>query len=405
MPLLKLNNLTPASLRQISPPLLFELLSPYAEFFRRSGYPQFPATPPAADDDTALDCDAVYRLVLSTEHDCPEKLDEALFFINRVADRSHGPILAAAAEKADPPLEFDEEASAADLAVLLWLRSPRLLEALHAEEHIDQERAHTFFICGKSQPPPLSFRRLTEEDLDRLGASLAPWFAKRGRGRACRVFKFERKDAIWFMIRHGDLVQRHATYSLKTHQESSSRFRPQVHDSIVFRPHTGELGICAPGLQLLREYTRLMGRVLFGDETYFRVFTKYSLEPLRAGPSCLELLSPDEDIAWASLTRVTFTHPGRVAEKVTLACSDVFDFLSRSALQIPPGAIHSATLRVQFHDGGGPRDFLINSASKARHFEDQCHLALEGFLLRRGFIVPAPQPRDDAPTQLDMVAV
>ncbi len=405
MPRLSLNNLSSAALRRISPPILFELLHPYREFFRKAGYPDFPVTAPGPDDDDAINCDAVLSLVLSTEHDCPEKLDEALFFINSVADVAHVSALQAAADRAEPPLDLDDEATAADIAVHIWLRAPRLIETIHAEEQIEQVGAHTFFIRGKRHPLPTDYRRLTPQELDTLGASLAPWFGIRRRGHACRVFQFNRPDGLWFLFRHGDLVQRQPTYSLKTHQESSSRFRPQVHDCIVFRPATGELGIRAPGLQLLRVYTKLMGRVLFGDESYFHAFPKYSLEPLRKGVACLTLTGPDDDISWASLTRIVFTHPGRTSERVTLACADVFDFLSRTGLTLPPGAIHAATFRVQFNNGEPSREFSINSSSKARHLEDVDHITLERFLLRRGFIVPAPDPGNDAPTQIDMVAV
>ena len=380
MPRLIFNNLTPSALQRISPPILFELLSPYREFFRKGGYPDFPASAPGAEDDEAINCDAVLRLVLGTEYDCPEKLDDI------VALAKTG-------------------ASAADIAVRIWLRDPRLIETIYAEAQIEQVGAHTFFTRGKRYPLPTDYRRLEAEQLDTLGSSLAPWFGKRRRGHACRVFQFTRSDGIWFLFRHGDLVQRQATYSLKTHQESSSRFRPQVHDCIVFRPATGELAICAPGLQLLREYTKLMGRVLFGDDAYFRVFLKYTLEPLRQGVASLNLTEPDDDVTSATLTKIVFTHPGRTSEKVTLACSDVFDFLTRSQMMIPPGAIHAATFRVQFNNGEPSREFSINSTSKARHLDDINHSAMERFLLRRKFIVPAPEPKIDEPTQLDMVAV
>lgn len=405
MPRLSLSNLTSNALRSVSPPVLFELLHPYSEFFCKGGYPEFPRSAPGLGDEEAINCDAVLRLVLSTEHDCPEKLDEALFFINSVADPAHAGILQLAAERASPPLDLDDEATAADIAVRIWLKSPRLIESIHAEEQIDQLGAHTFFTRRKRQPLPTEYRRLTSDDLDTLGSSLAPWFGKRRRGHACRVFQFPRPDGIWFLFRHGDLVQRQATYSLKTHEESSARFRPQVHDCIVFRPTTGELGIRAPGLQLLREYTKLMGRVLFGDDSYFRAFPKYSLEPLRQGSASLTLTERDDDVAWVTLTKIVFTHPGRTSERVALACSDVFDFLARTNLSLPPGPLHAATFRIQFNNGEPPREFPINSASKARHLDDIDHLALERFLLSRGFIVPAPEPSSDEPTQLDMVAV
>ena len=405
MPRLIFNNLTPSALQRISPPILFELLSPYREFFRKGGYPDFPASAPGAEDDEAINCDAVLRLVLGTEYDCPEKLDEAMFFINSVADAGHDTALQSVIARAHPPFDFDDESTAADIAVRIWLRDPRLIETIYAEAQIEQVGAHTFFTRGKRYPLPTDYRRLEAEQLDTLGSSLAPWFGKRRRGHACRVFQFTRSDGIWFLFRHGDLVQRQATYSLKTHQESSSRFRPQVHDCIVFRPATGELAICAPGLQLLREYTRLMGRVLFGDDAYFRVFLKYTLEPLRQGVASLNLTEPDDDVTSATLTKIVFTHPGRTSEKVTLACSDVFDFLTRSQMTIPPGAIHAATFRVQFNNGEPSREFSINSTSKARHLDDINHSAMERFLLRRKFIVPAPEPKIDEPTQLDMVAV
>lgn len=405
MPRVSFSNLTHSVLRRISPPILFELLNPHREFFIQAGYAAFPAQCPGRDDDATFDCTAIHTLIHSAAHDCPEKLDEALYFINSVADGDHSDRLLFGAGKAKVELNLDDDSTAADIAVRVWMRAPRIIESLHAEEHIEKAATLTFFVPAKRFPPPTEYRRLTTAQLEDIGRSLAPWFQKRKRGNACRVFQFHRADGVWFLVRHGDLLQRRATYSLETNQESSARFRPQVHDSIVFRPETGELGIRASGLLLVREYTKLMGRALFGDDTYFRSFAKYSLEPLRRGASSLAVTDHDDDVSRVVLTKIVFTHPGRATERVSLSCADVFEYLTRNNFALPPGALHAATFRVQFNDGGPPRELAIKSTSKARHLDDIDNFAFERFLLSRGFIVPAPEPSSDETTQLDMVAV
>jgi hypothetical protein len=402
MPRLTLGNLTPATLRKISPAILFELLHPFAKFFRSSGYPNFPDSPPVEKADEPIDCDAVFRFVTSAEYDCPERLDEALFFINSVAAVDHAQALIDSAERHGVEIPLGDDASAADIAVYLWLHAPRLVERRHAEAQIGRAATLTFYRPAKRTPPPADYRTLTDAELDSLGGSLAPWFHKRKRGNACRVFQFKRPEGVWFLIRHGDLVQRHAAYSLQTHEECTSRYRPQVHDSILFRPSTGELGIRASGINLLRLYSTVMGRALFGDEDYFRATPKYSLGPLRKGAEILDTSDWREEIAWITLTRLKFQHPGRSGEAVTIKASDVYDYLKQSKTKFPVGTLYAATFRVQFASGSEPREFAITSDTKARQFNDADHLVLDRFLMTRGFIVAQPVP-ENVPTQLTLV--
>jgi hypothetical protein len=401
VPRLSLSNLHPDSLRRITPAVLFELLQPYRDFFRRSGYPTFPDSPPP-DEKDAFDYDAIYHFVTSAEFDCPERLDEALYFINGVASDLHAAALLEAATKERIELDLPADASAGDVAVRTWLRAPRLIEMRHAEGQIGRDTTLTFYRPAKRTPAPADYHTLTDDELDSLGRSLAPWFHNRKRGHACRVFQFKRPEGIWFLVRHGDLVHRRATYSLKTHEESTSRYRPQVHDSIVFRPATGELGIRATGIQLLRLYSTVMGRWLFGDDDYFRAQPKYTLEPLRRGPSVLDTGEFREEIAWIALTRLKFAHPGRLSESVTVKCADVFGYFGQAGIDFPTGVLRGATFRVQFAAGEAPREFSITSDTKARQLKDADHIALERFLMTRGFIVAQEAP-EDAPTQLTLV--
>lgn len=388
-------------MRRISPPLLFELLRPYRDFIRRNGYPNFPDSPPAAGDDP-IDCDAIFRLVTSAEYDCPERLDEALYFINSVASTDHVQALLEAARSQGVTVDLGDDASVGDIAVHLWLHAPRLIERRHAEAQIGRAATLTFYRPAKATPAPAEYHTLTDEELREMGRSLAPWFHNRRRGRACRVFQFKRRDGVWFLIRHGDLVQRSATYSLKTHEESTSRYRPQVHDAIFYRPATGELGIRASGIGLLRFYSKIMGRWLFGDDDFFRATPKFTLEPLRAGRSVLEADDFREDIAWITLTRLKFAHPGRRMESVTIKACDVYDYLEQSRTDFPTGALRGATFRVQFASGDGPRDFSITSDTKARQLNDEDHVILHQFMMARGFIVAQPIP-ENVPTQLTLV--
>lgn len=404
MPRLSFSNLTQSALRRISPPILFELLHPHRDFFVRSGYASFPDRCPAANDDYAFDCNLVHALVLKGGHDCPGQLDEALYFINSAAASEHTDRLLFAAAKAGVELDLPDDPTAADIAVRVWLRAPRLIESLHADEHIDRAATLTFFTPAKRWPKPAEYRRLAAEELDEIGRTIAGWFARRKRGSACRVFQFHRTDGVWFLIRHGDLLQRRATYNLETNQESSARFRPQVHDTVLFRPETGELGVCAQGMRLVRLYSETMGRFLFADPEYFAAFPKYTLEPLRRGPDCLDTTDVRSEVAWIMLTKLCFAHPASSADRVRIAATDVFEFLEESRMPFPTGPLYSATFRVQFAGSTKPREFAISSDTKARQLRDADYFTLERFLILRGFIVAKPELHD-ASTQLNLVAI
>ncbi|HMQ28909.1 MAG TPA: TPM domain-containing protein, partial [Acidimicrobiales bacterium] len=94
----------------------------------------------------------------------------------------------------------------ADVAVQVWLPDRQLQEAEHAQQYLYRPRSFEYSQTDRAEVPPFvmppaaRFRAL-ERELD-------DWFEERRRGRGTRVFAYQRDDAVWFLVRHGEPYKR-----------------------------------------------------------------------------------------------------------------------------------------------------------------------------------------------------
>src|SRR4030067_605692 len=117
-----------------------------------------------------------------------------------------------------------------------------------------------------------------------LQTDLDDWFERKKRGRGSRVFVFPRKDAVWFMIRHGDPYKREGIFEGK---EPVAFFQPEKYDVLVYDPSLGDIRMNASSQGGKDLYRRKFGLHVFGNEDFFTVRKKYTLEPLRKGDASI----------------------------------------------------------------------------------------------------------------------
>ena len=261
---------------------------------------------------------------MNPDENMPHRLVDALYLINEMATDEGMDALIDAARQSGRVLDAGPKATPADVAVEVWLRWPELLDQKHAETLITRPRSFEYFLGRRGEP-----RTVPPDDPDKrtaLEALLDDWFSANRRGRGSRVFRFDRDDRVWFLVRHGLPVKREGT--LNNRKSDSVFYRPEKHDVVVFDAKRDELGINAAGKKEKKLYCELFGDHLFGERDYFPSDKKYTLDPLRRdGPSAL-VCSDVDGLENVTLVELWFFHGGKHTEIEIRKATDVFAALT-----------------------------------------------------------------------------
>jgi hypothetical protein len=137
---------------------------------------------------------------------------------------------------------------------------------------------------------------------------LGPWFEDNARTGICRIHVREEPGGTSFVIRHGDLLKRIGVFD-EDGNSSSKILRPERVDVAHYRHHTGEWQISGIGRRLQELYRQAFGTVHHASSNALVHSRRYSLEPLREGPSILRC-DPNSRIQFAQLASLKIELPG-----------------------------------------------------------------------------------------------
>jgi len=281
-------------------------------------------------------------------------------------------------------LDGDDEHSAADIAIQVWLQNSDILERKHAEQFVFKPKSFEYYQTDHDEPPV--FASLPVATRQRLERELDDWFEEKRRGRGARVFAYPDQHEVRFLVRHGEPFKREE--SLAGADVSSVCYRPLKYDVVVYDRQLGELRINARLAGEKKLYRQLFGKHLFGDENCFPGTAKYTLEPLReAGADSLACFDI-EGIESIVLTEVQFFWGGAQGEVEIRKAADVFAALEARGRQMPERArIIKAIFKVKFADSNTPRSVKLRPSNIAEYTRDSDALLLEQWLQLRGFII------------------
>jgi hypothetical protein len=221
------------------------------------------------------------------------------------------------------------------------------------------------------------------------------------RGRGAKVQWFIRRDELWFLVRHGDLLKREE--SIDGAKSSSVCFRPAKYDVLVYDRTNGDLRIYAGTKGEKNTYQSLFGRVFFGEDDHFQAKICFTLDPIRTlGPSsvnCMEIPGL-ESITLCEIQRVIGGEP---AEIIVNRSDDLFQLYESRGADFPAGGeLIRAKFRVKFSAGRSPRTVVVHPPNRAQYSRDDDAAWVEAWLLERGFIRPRGCKRDG---RLDVAGV
>jgi len=336
-------------------------------------------------DEEEFDYEKLVELLLTPEDGFPVKLADALHHINEMSTAEAMNDLLEAAEENELELDVGDDPTPADVALQIWLADKDLLEEAHAEQQLFL-RARSFeYSLGKAKGPT-SFTPPTTAVRKALEAALDAWFVKRKRGPHSRVFVFPdaKEDEVWFLVRHGEPMDRRGI--IKGGESAVSLERPEKYDVVVYNTKRDELRINAASKGEKALYVMEFGRHLFGDKDYFSSDGKYTLEPLRDLRE--EALECDDvpGLEWVRLKEIHYYRGGSQKEIEVRKAQDYFASLRDQGRSMPPKApIIRAKFEVKFDNAKTTRVVAVTPPNRAQYTRDEDSVAVEVWLEERGF--------------------
>lgn len=367
----------PDMLRQFEPSILIRIVLTAEGFFASKAFPI-----PDPNNGDEIDYEALADILADPDEEMPGDLVDGLHLISELGNEACFDELLHMAGEAD--IAVGEEVTPQDLAALIWLTKPRLLQQKAQESNF--ERRKTFESFAPADPAMAIDPAVLPEDLADLEAALREYFRGKKKGRRCRVFRKNTPDAVHFYVQHGQACRREP--SVKGEESTCTFFRPERTDMVILDTANPELRINSASAPDMRKYRELFGLHLFGSAETFRYADKYSLEPLRKlGQASLEC-SDFPDLESARLTELEMDWGGALNNKSVEKADDVFTALEIRNAAIPDEpALKKAKIKVKLKGVKKPRVLSLVAGNKSGYPRSEESALLEDWLRAREFIV------------------
>lgn len=371
-------------LEHVEPKALFRLLKKFSDFFKAEGV--IPAT--ARD----IDHDRLALVLAAPSEQMPAHLMADLFYWDEVAQMAQMEDLNEIAEKHG--IDFSDEVTIEEAALLVRLDAPNDLEDLHAVYHAHgllrkKKRFLSYFATVANLP---KWRKPTQKMLARFAQDMDRWYAGQKKGRGTRVSVIDKMDAAWFVVRHGGTFKREN--AVENGKPTIVFYRPEAYDLLIYYYLQGELAIYNDGdsKKERRAYCLNLGKNLFRNAAFFEQHDaqKFSLAPLREkGQAAMDCDGVD-GVNSARFCRLRYRHAGNHNHRVTHTAHDIFSSFDSLGEQIPDDA-ELECMEVQLTPSNGlghERGVRIYSPNISVYDHEADAEIAHSFLQKKGFILP-----------------
>ena len=306
----------PDLLKRIHPANLLALLEPHRLFFDMKGF----SLPAAAAED--LEYLGLAGILAQPDEDMPSDLVEALHVIGRFSDDEQFDTLLGIAHAITLPI--DGETTAPDLATRIYLIDPQVLERKEREQLFEKRK--TFESYRAADAESVLSTDSFPENLSALESDLDSYFQSKKRGVGCRVIRKDSVGEVRFLLQHGQACKREP--SRKGAQSTCTFFRPEKTDFVILDIVHNEMRVNASNVPDVREYRKLFGRHLFGNEDRFVFAAKYTLDPLRNDGQVALSCGDIDGIESVRLREIEYAWDGAFDHFETHKAEDLFKALS-----------------------------------------------------------------------------
>jgi hypothetical protein len=366
----------PDLLKKIQTAHLIPLLEPFRLFLEMKGF----SLPSGSDQE--IDAAALGCILAQPDEEMPGDLVEALHLIGSIgSDERFDELLELAAAN---QIETGGEVTALDLATQIWLKNPEALERKEHEEFFQKRKSFESFRAAN--PEEVIAVDDLPEDLSGLEASLDAYFQAKKRGIGCRIMRKDSAGEVRFLIEHGQPCKREP--SRKGPRSTSTFFRPEKTDVVIYDAVHNELRINASTFSDVREYRALFGTHVFGGEDKFVFGEKYRLDPLktegRAALNCRDIAGLDS----VKLREIEYSWGGAFEHVEIHRAEGVFHALALIQRSIETEAqIRKAVFKIKLDGEKKPRTVTIKAGNKSGYNRGEEAMVIEDWLRARGFVL------------------
>lgn len=368
----------PDVLRRISQKNLITFLSHYTDYLTRRGFSL------ETDDEGNLDLDRLSEILVNPTEDIDVDLVDALFFIAEIATVERFEELCDLAK--ENGITHDDECSAADLALAIWIKNPDALRRTHAEVLALRPKAFIHYRSDKTAPTLLEVP--SAETLTRIERLMVGWFEANKRGSVAHIVPVadHAEGKMYFLIRHGMPFKREG--SIENGRSGTVFYRPEFHDVAIYdRLHNViALHNASRGKKERGMYLGAMGELLFDDAEYFSDDQIFTLEPLRElgadALACADVSGIDE----IRLVEIKVQYGGPKKYTKMFRSTDLFASFAETGDCFPStGRLVSAKFEITFSNANRPRTVLISLPSQANYERNEDAHTIELWMRLRGF--------------------
>ncbi len=368
----------PDILTVIAPERLRSLLSPYQEYLVKRGL-VFPEAPTAA-----ISCTRLSAILAQPDEQVPSQMVDALYFISAMTDTNAVDNLMAAAKSAHPGMEFNMDASDADIIVQIWLVDPDLVTTRHAESLVNTPKSFEYY--RSREPKPNTFSMPDQATIKEMEVAMNHWFERNRRGRNCRIITADHGNKFSFLIRHGMPMLRRR--SIRNDKTETILYRPEVCDVAFYDRSQNELGVRAMGTKGEKNlYRETIGYYLFDNYHYFQERQKITLNPLEIDGVNSLVCSDIDGLEQVTLTAINNRLDDGCDGYVFHKAKDVFLSLQKQKKSMPPAsALTMAIFSMKLTGIEKPRTLTIQPPNRVTYQRDDESIVVDEFLDKRGFI-------------------
>jgi hypothetical protein len=360
----------PDVLSNLKPSSITSLLAPFAEYFAARGAPldRLGSSQPALEE--------VISVIASPLESTRAELVERLELLDVVSDPQSGISFEYGYEALVDRLREDDD-SIEDLAVKILIHAPEVAWREFDRQALQAKRSLVSF----AHHPSLKYLPPTPQRIARLENLLRPWFERNARSGICRVHVREEPHGTSFVIRHGDLLKRIGVLD-ENGTSASKILRPERVDVAHYRHLSREWQISGIGRRLQELYRHAFGAVFHASSDALVHSKRYSLDPLREGPSILAC-DTNARIQFARLASLKLELPS--GNQVIMSRGDIFAGLA----EFNPLLLQAATLleaRIDLKVAGRRRLVpVVLNPVRDKVFGLHLDHGIEPWLTERGF--------------------
>ncbi|MBO7327377.1 MAG: hypothetical protein J6W00_01225 [Lentisphaeria bacterium] len=289
--------------------------------------------------------------------------------------------------------QVEEDMTAADLALLLYLENPKMLEDLDIKVTNSRRQSFTTVVCSHDTSDFFP----TDEQLKKAEYLMNQAAVKHNRGNTVRIFTPALSgDELRIQIRKGEPFKR-ASAADREQDSKTIAYQPLSYDYIVLNRKTRVLrySITKSNKWIETTWIYALGMGFFDDPAAFTTQRINDLDVVKTLSDKVCLCPEVPNIASITATKIKYTEGDTLDSQIEVKSSDIFRRMQfRKDKFAATITIVEMTFSIEFKDGKVVSVPLVNG-NKAKYNYDQYGVDVDQWLTARGIIKTENAYQDD----------